>query len=507
MSNSMKTTADSAFCAGSPENGSGRERVDAGTGIHEECGIFGIYDLDGKSVNHRIFYALEALQHRGQESCGIACTDTQGTRGNVNYHKGIGLLSEVFKEEETLNKLTGNLGIGHVRYSTSGQISVTNAQPLVINYLKGSLVLAHNGNLVNALELRSEMENSGAIFHTSIDSEVIAYCLVQERVRSQTIEEAVRNAMKRIRGAYALVIMSPRKLIGVRDPYGIRPLVLGKKGNAYMFASESCALYSIGAEVLRDVQPGEIVTIDQDGQIYSQLMENAVPREKQAHCIFEYIYFARLDSKIDKISVYQARIRGGASLARRYPVDADIVCGVPDSGLAAAEGYSMESGIPFVMALHKNSYIGRTFIKPDQSERETSVKMKLSVIAPVIKGKRVVLVDDSIVRGTTIANLIRTMKTCGATQVHVRISSPPFQHPCYFGVNVPSNQQLVASHHSTEEIREMIGADSLGYMPIEELQSMVGDLPICKGCFDGAYPIDVPGYDIHNQLESQSDFV
>ena len=470
------------------------------TGLKEECGVFGMYDLDGGNVSRSIYYGLEALQHRGQESCGIAVSDTSGPKGRVRSYRGLGLLSEVFKPSK-IDELTGNIGIGHVRYSTSGSLNVNNAQPLVLNYLKGSLALAHNGNLVNALELREEMENTGAIFHTSIDSEVIAYCIAQERVKAPSIETAVKKACGRIRGAYAIVLMSPRKLIGVRDPYGIRPLCIGKRDNTWVMASEDCALHSIGAKFIRDVKPGEIVTVDSDGELTSQFLDEVVEPSKQAHCIFEYIYFARLDSCIDGIDVYDARIRGGAALAKTYPVDADIVAGVPDSGLAAAMGYAQASGFPYAIVFNKNSYVGRTFIKPSQDERESSVKIKLSVIGSVVRGKRVVIVDDSIVRGTTIANLIRTLKHCGATEVHVRISSPPFLHPCYFGVDVPSNQQLIASRHSMEQIREMIGADSLGYMPISELQSMVGDLPICRACFNNEYPIDVPDHEIRDLLD------
>lgn len=470
------------------------ERV---TGVGEECGVFGIYDLDGNSVAETIYFGLEALQHRGQESCGIAVSDTEGPKGRVNSCKDLGLLRDVFRPA-TIEPLKGNIGIGHVRYATSGSTNVNNAQPLVLNYIKGSLALAHNGNLVNALELREEMENTGAIFHTSIDSEVIAYCIARERVKSPNIETAVRKALLSVRGAYALVLMSPRKLIGVRDPYGLKPICLGKRDHAYVLASESCALQSVNAEFIRDLEPGEILTISGDGQIHSDFLPKATCL---ARCIFEYIYFARLDSTIDGIPVYDARIRGGRALARNFPVDADLVVGVPDSGLAAAKGYSEESGIPFGMAFHKNSYVGRTFIKPTQKERESSVKIKLSVIGSVVKGKKIVLVDDSIVRGTTIANLIRMLKGCGALEVHVRISSPPFLYPCFFGTDVPSNKQLIASAHSTEEIRDMIGADSLGYMPVEELQSMVGDLPICTGCFTSRYPMETPTEEIRDLLE------
>ena len=467
------------------------------SGVREECGVFGIYDLDGNDVANSIYYGLEALQHRGQESCGIAVSDTEGPKGRVRSRKGLGLVNEVFKAPE-LEALRGNIGIGHVRYSTSGSSSIENAQPLVLNYIKGSLALAHNGNLINARELREQMENSGAIFHTSIDSEVIAYCIARERVRCGSVEEAVRRACSQIRGAYGLVIMSPRKLVAVRDPYGLKPLCLGKRDHAYIIASESCAVTSVGAEFIRDIQPGEIVTVTKDGAVHSQFLEKT---PAPAHCIFEYIYFARLDSRLDGISIYDSRIRAGRVLAEAYPVEADLVAGVPDSGLAAAKGYSEASGIPFGLAFHKNSYIGRTFIKPTQKERESSVKIKLSVLESVVRGKRVVLIDDSIVRGTTIANLIRMMKQAGASEVHVRISSPPFLYPCYFGTDVPSNQQLIAHTHSTEEIREMIGADSLGYMPIDCLQEMVGDLPICKACFDSRYPMEVPDQDISGLLE------
>lgn len=467
------------------------------SGLKEECGVFGIYDLDGGAISSSIYYGLSALQHRGQESCGIAVSDTQGPKGRVHSCKGHGLVNEVFRESK-LEELKGNIGVGHVRYATSGSTTVENAQPLVLNYIKGSLALAHNGNLINAYELREQMENEGSIFHTSIDSEVIAYAIAKERVRCKTVEDAILRATEKIRGAYGLVVMSPRKLIGVRDPHGLKPLCIGKMENTYIISSESCAITSLGAEIIRDVEPGEIVTIDKDGNIHSSFIRQEATL---AHCIFEYIYFARLDSRIDNISVYESRIRAGASLAKSYPVDADLVVGVPDSGLTAAKGYSEASGIPFGFAFHKNSYVGRTFIKTTQKDRESSVKIKLSVLDSAVKGKRIVLVDDSIVRGTTIANIIKTMKLAGALEVHVRISSPPFLYPCYFGTDVPSNQQLIASAHSEEQIRQMIGADSLGYMTIEELQGMVGDLPICKACFTNHYPMEVPDREIRNLLE------
>lgn len=457
------------------------------SGVKEECGVFGIYDLDGGNIAPSIYYGLTSLQHRGQESCGMAVSRTDGERGNVQFHKDLGLVSEVLRKD-VVHNMNGDIGIGHVRYSTTGESVAENAQPLVLSYIKGSLALAHNGNLVNTEALKWELIQTGAIFHTTTDSEVIAFHIARERVHSATVEEAVYKTVEKIRGGYALVIMSPRKLIGARDPYGLKPLYLGKRDNAYVLASESCALTSVGAEFIRDIEPGEIVTITKNGLKSSKLTE----KKKHAHCVFEYIYFARLDSTMDGVKIYDARIRGGKSLAKSYPVEADLVTGVPESGLPAAKGYSEESGIPFGFAFYKNSYIGRTFIKPTQQERESSVHLKLSVLESVVKGKRIVLVDDSIVRGTTIANLIHMLKEAGAKEVHVRISSPPFLHPCYFGTDVPSNDQLIAAQHSTEEIRKMIGADSLGYMQIDYLEGMAGGLPLCKACFDGNYPMEIP---------------
>ena len=457
------------------------------TRIKEACGVFGIYNPHGEEAASSIYYGLSSLQHRGQESCGIAVFDTSGPKGNANVHRGMGLVSEVFKDN-ILQSLHGNLGVGHVRYSTTGETTISNAQPLVLNYIKGTLALAHNGNLVNTKELRDELAQNGAIFHTTTDSEVIAYCIARERVHTKSVEEAILHTASKIKGAYGLVIASPRKLIGVRDPLGLKPLCLGKRDDSYVIASESCALTAIGAQFLRDVRPGEIVTITRNG-ITSNF---DLCQSQQAHCIFEYIYFARLDSKLDGIPVYESRLRAGAALAKAYPADADLVVGVPDSGLAAAQGFSDASGIPFGLAFYKNSYVGRTFIKPTQKERESSVRLKLSVLEPAVRGKNIVLVDDSIVRGTTIANLIHLLKHAGAKNVHVRICSPPFLYPCYFGTDVPSNKQLIASSHSVEEIRQLIGADSLGYMRIEDLQSMVGDLPLCKACFDNKYPMEIP---------------
>lgn len=452
--------------------------------LHEECGVFGIFTPDNKDAKHSLYYGLCALQHRGQESAGMALCDTDGPMGNIYHHKGMGLVSEVF-HKETLDTLTGNIGIGHVRYSTTGQSCIENAQPLILNYLKGTLALVHNGNIKNAAELRDSLQKEGAIFRGTTDSEVIAYLIAKERTKCGTIEEAVTKVAGFLKGGYALIVMSPRKIIGIRDPLGLKPLCLGRRGKEYILSSESCALNAIDAEFVRDIEPGEIVSITKDG-ISS---DRSLCQCKHAHCIFEYIYFARLDSCMDGISIYNSRIKAGRLLAQSYPVDADLVVGVPDSGLTAAVGYSQESGIPFGLAFYKNSYVGRTFIKPTQKERESAVHMKLSVLPEVVRGKRLVLIDDSIVRGTTIAGLISLLKKAGAVSVHVRISSPPFLYPCYYGTDVPSNKELIAADNSPEEIARRIGADSLGYMKLEDLSAMSDNLPLCRACFDNQYPI------------------
>ncbi len=463
-------------------------------GLHDACGVFGMYDLDGGDVAPSIYYGLFALQHRGQESCGIAVSDTAGPKGRVITHKNMGLVNEVFTPE-SMKRLKGDIGVGHVRYSTAGASTPENAQPLVLNYVKGTLGMAHNGNLINANALRRELACTGAIFQTTIDSEVIAYYIARERLRSRTVEEAVRRAAQRLKGAYSLVVMSPRKLIGARDPYGFKPLVLGKRDNAYMFASETCALETLGADYLRDVAPGEIVTISADGAVSSDTTM-CLPKERQARCIFEYIYFARPDSHIDGVSVYAARIRAGRFLAQDSPVEADLVVGVPESGNVAAMGYSMESGVPYGMAFVKNGYVGRTFIKPGQTSRESSVGIKLNAMKEAVAGKRVVMIDDSIVRGTTSNRIVSMLREAGAREVHVRISSPPFLWPCYFGTDVPEREQLIACHRTVEEIRELIGADSLGYLGIARLEQMAEGRSICKGCFTGKYPMEPPREDI-----------
>ncbi|MEQ2471977.1 amidophosphoribosyltransferase [Laedolimicola intestinihominis] len=467
--------------------------------LREECGVFGIYDFDGNDVASTIYYGLFALQHRGQESCGIAVSDTNGPKGVVKSHKGMGLVNEVFAPEQ-LSALKGDIGVGHTRYSTAGSSTRENAQPLVLNYVKGTLGLAHNGNLVNAPELRRELEYTGAIFQTTIDSEVIAYHIARERIHTGSVEEAVSRAMDKIKGAYSLIVMSPRKLIGARDPYGFRPLCIGKRDNAYILASETCALDTIGATFVRDVEPGEIVTITPGKGVESD-RSHCLPKDQEARCIFEYIYFARPDTHFDGVSVYQARIRSGRFLAMDSPVEADLVVGVPESGNAAALGYSLQSGIPYGTAFVKNGYVGRTFIKPGQSSRESSVRVKLNVLREAVNGKRVIMIDDSIVRGTTSDRIVKMLREAGAREVHMRVSSPPFLHPCYFGTDVPAEDQLIAHNRTVEEVCELIGADSLAYLREERLGEMVEGLGHCTACFTGKYPIAPPTEDIRGSFE------
>ncbi len=467
--------------------------------LGEECGVFGIYDFDGNDVASTVYYGLFALQHRGQESCGIAVSDTKGPKGKVVSVKEMGLLNENFTPD-VLEKLQGDIGIGHVRYSTAGSSTRENAQPLVLNYVKGTLGLAHNGNLINAPQLRHELEYTGAIFQTTIDSEVIAYHIARERLNSKSVEEAVGRAMQKIKGAYSLIVMSPRKLIGARDPYGFRPLCIGKRDNAYILASETCALDTVGADFVRDVEPGEIVTISPEKGIVSD-KSMCLPKEKQGRCVFEYIYFARPDSHIDGVSVYDSRILAGKFLAIDSPAEADLVVGVPESGNCAALGYAMQSGIPYGQAFVKNTYVGRTFIKPKQKNRENSVQVKLNAVREAVNGKRIIMIDDSIVRGTTSDRIVRMLREAGAKEVHMRVSSPPFLWPCYFGTDVPAREQLIAYNRSVEEIRKIIGADSLGYLRMERLDEIVGNLNICKGCFTGQYPLTPPTEDIRGEYE------
>ena len=462
-------------------------------GLHEECGVFGIFSDGSLDPAYACYNGLLALQHRGQESCGIAVSD----EGVIDYHKNMGLVTEVFNNS-ILDSLSGQMGISHVRYSTAGGSVLENAQPLVMRYVKGTLSVAHNGNLTNAVEIRRELEQKGAIFQTTIDSEVICYLIARARLNCHSVEEAVARTMGHIKGAYSLLVMSPRKLIAARDPHGFRPLCMGRLNGTYVFASESAALDACGAEFERDVEPGEIVIVDHNGL---RSMKPDFGEKKKSLCIFEYIYFARSDSFIDGVSVYEARKQAGRILAREFPVEADMVIGVPESGIDAAIGYAEESGIPYEKAIVKNSYIGRTFIKPSQSERMKSVRIKLNPIADMVRGKRVVMIDDSIVRGTTVDRIVTMLRDAGAKEVHMRISSPPFMWPCYYGTDIPSRGELIACNHTIEEITKLSGADSLGYLPVEYLHEMIGFAPVgfCQGCFTGDYPADI----IHETLDGK----
>ena len=451
-------------------------------GLHEECGVFGIFSDGSLDPAYACYNGLLALQHRGQESCGIAVTD----EGVIDYHKNMGLVTEVFNNS-ILDSLPGQMGLAHVRYSTAGGSVLENAQPLVMRYVKGTLAVAHNGNLTNAVEIRRSLERRGAIFQTTIDSEVICYVIARERLKTHSIEEAVANTMQVIEGAYSLLVMSPRKLIAARDPHGFRPLCIGRLNGTYVFASESAALDACGAEFVRDVEPGEIIVANSEG---IRSIKPEFKEKKRSLCIFEYIYFARSDSFIDGVSVYETRKQAGRILAREFPVEADMVIGVPESGIDAAIGYAEESGIPYEKAIVKNSYIGRTFIKPSQKERMKSVRIKLNPIADMVKGKRVVMIDDSIVRGTTVDRIVTMLRDAGAKEVHMRISSPPFMWPCYYGTDIPSRGELIACNHTIEEITKLSGADSLGYLPVEKLSEMLNFAPVgfCDGCFTGKYP-------------------
>ncbi len=449
----------------------------------EECGIVGYYDGNGENVAESLYYSLYALQHRGQESAGIALADGRELR---NY-KAMGLVNEVFGDEETMARLgAGHVGIGHVRYSTSGASELTNSQPLVVRYSEGTIALAHNGNLVNAESIRADLERQGNIFQTTLDTEVIASLIARH---GGELTEAIKYAMGLIRGSYALVVMTRDKLIGVRDPLGIRPLALGRVDDAYVLASESCAFDAAGAEFIRDVRPGELIVIDKDG-LSSQRTET--PLESKL-CIFEFVYFARTDSVIDGISVYQARENAGRLLAKRFPAHADLVSGVPDSAITSAIGFAKESGIPFGESLAKNRYVGRTFIQPQQVKREEGVKIKLNALRRNVQGKRIVLLDDSIVRGTTSRKIVEMLRMAGAREVHMRVSSPPVTHPCYFGIDTPNTAQLIGANHSIEEIRKLIGADSLEFLPMADLLKTVegSGCGFCRGCFDGNYPVPV----------------
>lgn len=452
--------------------------------IHEECGVFGVFAPNTTDVANLTYYGLYSLQHRGQESCGIVVNDD----GVFTSHKDLGLVSEVFTSE-TLSRLPhGRIAVGHTRYGTTGKTNRANCQPLEVNHQKGRMALAHNGNLSNAAELRTGLELAGAIFHTTSDTETIAYIITRERLKCASIELALGQAMDILDGAYSLVLMSPQKLVCARDPYGFRPLCYGQRPDGiYVVASESCAVKAVGAKLIRDVEPGEILVFSDDG--VTSIRDHCETRPKKM-CVFEYIYFARPDSVIDGVSAHESRIKAGKILARSHPADADIVIGVPDSGLDAALGYSVESGIPYGIGLIKNKYIGRTFIAPDG--RLDKVKIKLAAIDDVVRDKRVVLIDDSIVRGTTSGQIVRLLREAGAREIHMRISSPPFLHPCYYGTDIDSEEHLIACRHTVDEIRGLIGADSLGYLPVSALATLADCGGYCSACFDGKYPTAVP---------------
>lgn len=458
--------------------------------IHEECGVFGIFNREAESVDTArcVYYALYALQHRGQEACGIAVND-----GNlISLYKDLGLVHEVF-DEKILSGMKGSIAIGHARYSTTGGNNRRNIQPLGVDYIKGSLVIAHNGNVSNAALLRQELEQQGAVFQCTSDTEVIAFLIAKERLTANSVEEAVARVAPRLEGSFSLLVMSPKKLIALRDPKGMRPLCMGHLGKSPVFASESCALDSIGASFDRDVRPGELIVVDESGE---RVMESGINPDasKCALCVFEHIYFARPDSVIDGQSVYQARLEAGRILARSHPVQADLVIGVPDSGLAAAIGFAQESGIPYGEGLVKNRYIGRTFIQPTQNGRESAVSIKLSALRRSVEGKRVVMIDDSIVRGTTMRQIVDLLKKAGATEVHVRISAPEFLWPCYYGTDIDDRSQLASVKFTHEELTERIGADSLGFLPLSQVKEIAKDskLNFCTACFSGDYPYPVP---------------
>ena len=465
--------------------------------LHEECGVFGAWSPEPQNMADLAYYGLYALQHRGQESCGIVVNDD----GVFTAHRDLGQVGDVFTREELGKFPTGTMAVGHVRYGTTGATNRANCQPIVVNHMKGKLALAHNGNLSNAYELRSALELGGAIFHGTSDTEIIAYIITQQRLKTPSIEAAVGRAMEQMEGAFSLVMMSSAKLIAARDPWGFRPLCYGlRPDGTYIVASESCALAAVGAKPERDILPGEIVIFDETGVHSNRELCNT-----QAHrpCIFEYIYFARPDSVIDGVSVHEARKEAGRLLARRHPVEADIVVGVPDSGMDAALGYGEESGIPFALGFIKNKYIGRTFISPGQGQRLDQVRIKLSPIGPAVKGKRVVLIDDSIVRGTTSGQIVTLLREAGAREIHLRISAPPFRNPCYYGTDIDSRDKLIACRYSVPEICKFIGADSLGYLELEDLAQMLGSKDFCHACFSGEYPTGIPTHTEKDRFEGK----
>lgn len=444
------------------------------------CGVFGIYSKEKKNISQIIYYGLYALQHRGQDSAGMAINNN----GYIDYHKGLGLAYEVL-DKDVLNRLRGDIGIGHVRSGSSGETTTANSEPLVVGYKQGALALAYDGNLVNYKELREKMEDDGIIFQSSIDTEVIANLIA--RYHKEDIEQAIIKAVKDIKGSYALVLMTNDRLIGIRDPYGLKPLCIGKLGKDYILSSETCALDTIGANFVRDVEPGEMVVII-DGDIKSIRTKES---KCKSICLFEIIYLARPDSKLDGKSIYLLRREAGRNLAREHPAEGDIVISAPDSGTVAAIGYAEESKIPYDEGLIKNRYVGRTFIQPTQELREIGVRIKLNVLKENVEGKRVILVDDSIVRGTTMKRIVGMLKEAGAKEVHVRIASPPVKHPCHLGMHTPEKENLIAANKSIDKIRDEIGADSLNYLSLEGLLEAVGgENSYCIGCFCGKYPVN-----------------
>lgn len=452
--------------------------------LQEECGVFGVYNLDDFDTSRMTYYGLFSLQHRGQESAGIAVNN----HGTILYRKEMGMVSEIF-DDYVLDYLKGHSAIGHVRYSTAGDSLAENAQPLVLKYTKGHMALAHNGNLTNAKKIRASLEEQGTIFQTTTDSEVIAALLSRSRIKYNSIEDALVEVMRTIKGAYSVLVLTPHKLIAARDPLGMRPLVMGKKGRSYFFSSESCSFDALGVEFIRDVEPGEIIICDQEG---IRTIKIETP-EKSAMCIFEYVYFARPDSIMEGVEVFSTRYKAGEVLYKEHPVEADVVVAVPDSGFGAAQGYAAAAGIPFVSGFMKNRYVGRTFIQPEQGMREMGVHLKLNPIRSLVEGKRVVMIDDSIVRGTTSRHIVNLLKQAGAKEVHVRISSPPVKYSCYFGIDTPERKKLIASTHGVEEIRELICADSLGYISVDGLLSTCEGTKcsFCTACFMGNYPMNI----------------
>ena len=468
--------------------------------LREECGVFGVYSPTPCDVAGTTYYGLFALQHRGQESCGIVVNDD----GVFTSYKDVGLVNDVFTPENLARLGEGNISVGHVRYGTTGGNDRSNAQPIVVNHVKGRMALAHNGNLVNSGELRRSLELEGSIFHTTSDTEVISYLITKARLTAPSIEQAINAAMNKLKGAYSLVIASPSKLIAVRDEHGFRPLCYGKtEDGRYIVASESCALDAVGATLIRDIRPGEILVFDKNG---IRSIEDHCGKAPHTLCVFEYIYFARPDSVIEGCCVHSARMRAGAFLALEHPVQADVVIGVPDSGIDAAIGYSRQSGIPYELGFIKNKYIGRTFIAPGQKSREDKVKIKLNPVSEVVKGKRVVLIDDSIVRGTTSARIVKLLREAGATEIHMRVSAPAFTNPCYYGTDIDSKENLIACKHTVPEIAKLIGVDSLGYLGLESAKQMakgVNGSGYCTACFDGVYPTEIPSAPMKNRFETK----